>query len=223
MKKFIFTILALVGTMSLNAQVVKLMKNGEIVAKYKASLVDEVLFEEEPTFPFGQGEAEATIDGKTVYVKWVQLWENGPRFAEYNVGAANNKAEDYGEYFSWAANIAETQWGPAWRMPTKEELTALIANCTCTYTTQNEVSGILIKGKDGYTKNSIFLPCAGYYENGNLIPYAFSYIYWSSDKGGIDNLAIGLHDFNGNHGVKVNETIHTNVCSGSVRAVLVEE
>ena len=48
------------------------------------------------------------------------------------------------------------------------------------------------------------------------------HIYWSSDKGGID-YAIGLHDFNGNHGVKVNETIRINDCSGSVRAVLVEE
>ena len=50
MKKIIFTLLALVGTMSMNAQkvqVMKIMKNGEVIAKYKAAEADEVVFVEE--------------------------------------------------------------------------------------------------------------------------------------------------------------------------------
>ena len=38
-------------------------------------------------------------------VVWTQLWENGPKFAEYNVGAANNKAEDYGGYYCWGGSV----------------------------------------------------------------------------------------------------------------------
>ena len=40
------------------------------------------------------GKATATINGKTIDVNWVQLWENGPKFAEYNVGATS--VTDYG-------------------------------------------------------------------------------------------------------------------------------
>ena len=34
-------------------------------------------------------------------MKWIQLWENGPKFAEYNVGVTNGKAESYGGYYTW--------------------------------------------------------------------------------------------------------------------------
>ncbi|MDO4824289.1 MAG: hypothetical protein Q4A08_09010, partial [Bacteroidales bacterium] len=39
-----------------------------------------------PTPSATTGTAKATIGGSEVDVKWVQLWENGPKFAEYNVG-----------------------------------------------------------------------------------------------------------------------------------------
>ena len=145
MKKIIFTLLALVGTMSMNAQIMKIMKGNTVVATYRSTQADNVVFEEAPTFPFGQGEAEATIDGKTVYVKWIQLWENGPKFAEYNVGATS--VADYGGYYTWGGtykngkdiawngdyntgtsklsgdtDTATKLWGSNWRMPTNDEL-----------------------------------------------------------------------------------------------------
>ncbi len=139
---------------------------------------------------FGQGRAFAKApDCK---VTWIQLWENGPKFAEYNIGATS--ATDYGGYYTWGGtyangegitwtddhikgtsnlsctgdNITDTAtklWGENWRMPTREELEALVndKNCTCTWTTQNSVAGLLCTGKEGtaYASNSVFLPPAG--------------------------------------------------------------
>ena len=105
------------------------------------------------TFPFGQGKEAAEGIGK---VRWVQLWENGPKFAEYNVGATS--ATEYGGYYTWGGtyangkgitwtddhiegtsnlsctgdNITDTAtklWGENWRMPTKEEFSNLLAKC----------------------------------------------------------------------------------------------
>ena len=140
------------------------------------------------------------------YVKWVQLWKNGPKFAEYNVGAKS--ATEYGGYYTWGGTYANGEgitwkddhnegsvalfgtddtatnlWGGNWRMPTKEEFDALLKkeNCTCTWTTQNGVNGLLCQGKEGtaYASNSVFLPAAGRYENG--IPKDTNIgFYWSS-------------------------------------------
>ena len=223
MKKIIFTLLALVGTMSMNAQVMKpgmeILKNGVVVATYTADQADEVVFKEVPAFPFGQGEAEATGIGK---VKWVQLWENGPKFAEYNVGAT--LATEYGGYFEWSstADIATTQWGIKWRMPKKAELEALLnnQNCTCTWTTQNGVKGLLCKGKENtaYSSNSVFLPAAGDFYDGRVLNKGNFGNYWSSTASGSINAYFlffssgDLEMFDSSRGVGY-----------SVRAVLAEE
>ena len=38
-----------------------------------------------------------------IEVGWVQLWPGGPKFAAYNVGAADNAATAYGDYYMWGA------------------------------------------------------------------------------------------------------------------------
>lgn len=141
-----------------------------------------------------------------VEVNWVQLWDGGPRFAEYNVGAENNRAEDYGSYYCWGKttdkDASETYyngysalagnddtainlWGSNWRMPTAEEFTALLENCTCTWTTDYNgtgINGILCTGKDGtaFASNSIFFPAAGCWSNGEVKSYGNYGYYWSS-------------------------------------------
>ena len=116
--------------------------------------------------PATTGTAEATIGENNVDVKWIQLWKDGPKFAEYNYGAANNKPEDYGtlKNGNTAADKDKVSalWGSNWRLPTPEEYEALIDNCTCTWTTIEEVNGYKITGKGTYSSNSIFLPAAGY-------------------------------------------------------------
>ena len=95
------------------------------------------------------GTAKATIGGEEVDVKWVQLWAGGPKFAEYNVGVTNGKAESFGGYYCWGSSIdsdpekacykgigdlsgeydtAYKLWGENWRMPTNAEYQALVGN-----------------------------------------------------------------------------------------------
>jgi len=128
----------------------------------------------------------------------VQLWANGPYWAECNVGAT--KPEEYGYYFWWgdtvgykrendawvasdgstssfsfisgnvptygkdnaallsagyidstgnlvaAHDAATAHRGSPWRMPTSDEIQALINNCTTTWITTNGVYGGLVTG-----------------------------------------------------------------------------
>ena len=217
MKKIIFTLLALVGTMSMNAQIVKLYKNGELKYTYSISEIDEVVFEEE-VLPFGQDEAAAKDIGN---VRWIQLWENGPKFAEYNVGVTDGKAESFGGYYTWADNIATTQWGEKWRMPTRAEFDALLnnQNCTCTWTTQNGVKGLLCKGKENtdYSSNSVFLPAAGLCDDGDVHGQGDYGLYWSSTP----NDRYGAYSLNFDSGRQgVNDSDRNG--GFSVRAVLNE-
>jgi len=56
-------------------------------------------------------------------------------------------------------DAACVNWGPSWRMPSKEQCDELIANCTWTWTSMNGVNGQLVTGPNG---KSIFLPAANY-------------------------------------------------------------
>ena len=157
-------------------------------------------------------DVELTVDAE-ISLGGVQLWENGPYWAECNVGA--NHPEECGYYFWWgdvggykrdafndwisvvdstrfsfvgdncptynksisqlkssgyidesgnlvvAHDAATVHLGAPWRMPTDAEFSALISNCTTTWTTRNGVSGRLVMGKGAYSLKSIFLPAAG--------------------------------------------------------------
>ena len=79
--------------------------------------------------------------------------------------------------------------GEGWRMPTKEEWTELMNNCSWEWTTMNGINGYLISGKkSGFTENSIFLPAAGIWEESsfnpnNSSPWSVAGSYWSSNLG----------------------------------------
>ena len=159
------------------------------------------------------GTAKATIGGSEVDVNWVQLWENGPKFAEYNVGATS--ATEYDGYYTWISDInhdyytdldydgpywtdgnllegnddnAIKFWGTNWRTPTIEELTALINNCDAEWTDNYNNSGIkgrIYTGQGDYSSNSVFLPAAGLFASYNDYPeeQGESGNYWSSTSG----------------------------------------
>jgi hypothetical protein len=61
-----------------------------------------------------------------------------------------------------AYDAATAHLGAPWRMPTNDEIQALVDNCTTTWITTNGVCGRLVTGKDAYADRSIFLPAAGY-------------------------------------------------------------
>ncbi|MCQ2052234.1 MAG: DUF1566 domain-containing protein [Bacteroidaceae bacterium] len=152
---------------------------------------------------FCTGKAEAKGIGK---VRWVQLWDGGPKFAEFNVGVTDGKEESFGGYYCWGSSInkdsnaafksgtdaltgtddtATNLWGSNWRMPTQKELAALLnqKNCICTWTENYKgtgVNGLLCTGKDAYSSNSVFLPAAGYCYGGDVRGQGNYGHYWSS-------------------------------------------
>ena len=191
--------------------------------------------------PFKIGTAKATIGGSEVDVNWVQLWEDGPKFAEYNVGVTDGKAESYGGYYAWGgsqdkvddhntgnvvltgdADTATKLWGSAWRMPTKAELDDLLANCDVEWTTVNGVNGRKFTGKGDFDSNSVFLPAAGYCSQGNVYENSSGH-YWSSTPTGnqYSYYAFYAYYLYFNSGDQYVSDIHRFIGS-SVRAVLAE-
>ena len=105
------------------------------------------------------GTAEATINGATKTISWVQLWIGGPRIATENVA----------EYMTWtdARKTGDDYvWGKNWRTPSLDEVKA-IANASSmlnteivngTYEYNNNRHGFTLNGKQpGYTANKLFL------------------------------------------------------------------
>ena len=239
MKKILFSLVALVCSMSMNAQVMKVMKGNVVVATYTADQADNVVFEEAQGSTT-TGTAKATIGSSEVDVNWVQLWADGPKFAEYNVGVTDGRAESYGGYYCWGkstdqepngnykdgsdalTNTDDTAydlWGSAWRMPRKDELEALCneSNCTITWKNVNGVNGCEFTGKGDYASNSVFLPAAGYCYFGDVIGQGVSGVYWSSTPNGSD-FAFDLYFYSGGQSVYS----VSRYFGFSVRAVLAE-
>lgn len=73
-------------------------------------------------------------------------------------------------------DAARANWGAAWRMPTLDELKELEEKCTWTWTSQDGHYGYRVTGPNG---KSIFLPAAGYYDDGGL-HHESEGLYWSS-------------------------------------------
>ena len=155
----------------------------------------------EKPFPEGsRGKAYATTPNCDV--NWVQLWEGGPKFAEYNVGATSasesgglycwgktidkdeNRAHKSGGSLSGADDTATNLWGENWRMPTNEELQSLLDNCDVeAIKDPNDEEKILGKkfiGKGDYASNSVFLPAAGRFYLIGLEDLHYDGYYWSS-------------------------------------------
>lgn len=60
-------------------------------------------------------------------------------------------------------DIATSKWGGQWRIPTWKEWQELYEKCTWEWTQLNGVNGMNVTGPNG---NSIFLPAAGYMDDG---------------------------------------------------------
>lgn len=103
----------------------------------------------------------------------------GSHFSKYSSNV------DYKSVLDVSDDVAHQCWGGGWRMPTDEDLTELIENCTWEWTTQNGVNGVKVSSLKN--KNSVFLPAAGYrrghlYENAvaSLHEVGSMGLYWSS-------------------------------------------
>ena len=133
---------------------------------------------------FAWGEIDGYNSGKTEFSLRTYKWCNGSTgtMTKYcthgnygNNGFTDNKTE-----LELEDDAAYVNWGPAWRMPSKEQLQELINSSytTTTWTTQNGVYGRKITSKSN--GNSIFLPAAGYRSSDSSLDGAGSYgKYWS--------------------------------------------
>lgn len=202
---------------------------------------------------FGRGEASRNIEGGgTTKVKWVQLWENGPKWAEYNVGSDTN--HDYNAYYTWggsykngssiawqddhykergdlkwnedptkATDTATKLWGSNWRMPTYEEFWDLSNNL---YTTSEWVANYNGTDKAGW----VFTGKDDYSKNSVFFPVAGKCIStgvgFVGSNGGywssIDNIQDTAYDFIFNS-QDMGTTAESYSIGYSVRAILYEE
>ncbi|MBQ6245796.1 MAG: leucine-rich repeat protein, partial [Kiritimatiellae bacterium] len=81
-----------------------------------------------------------------------------------------------------AHDAAHVQCGGNWRMPTKDELSALgnTNNCNWAWTTTNGVNGYVVSGRGDYASASIFLPAASDGYGTSIRNAGSSGNYWSS-------------------------------------------
>ena len=124
---------------------------------------------------FAWGETEP----KSNYSWSTYKWCNG----SYNSLTKYNTSSSYGTVDNKTVldpedDAAHVNWGGSWRMPTDEEWTELIDNCTWTWTTENGVNGRLVTSNTN--GNSIFLPAAGYRNGTYLFLAGSDGYYWSS-------------------------------------------
>ena len=99
-----------------------------------------------------------------------------------------------------AHDAAHVKWGGSWRMPTDAEFSALINNCTSTWTDRNGVYGRLVTGKGAYANRSIFLPAAGRGYDSTLSSLGSLGICWSSTPSDGSGYAWYLYFVSGDFG-----------------------
>lgn len=200
----LFVLIALPTVMIAQTRSVRYMvvtENDGNITVFNFNEVQSVTWAKQEPLPGSIGVAKATINGTNTKVKWIQLWEGGPKFAEYNVGVTDGKIESTGGYYAWGGNqdkvddyntdpfdltrdtdTANKLWGDNWRMPSQTELLGLLDNCTVEWTTVNGVNGRLFTGKGVYACNSVFFPAVGHWENNGITGYGDKGFYWSSTR-----------------------------------------
>ena len=132
---------------------------------------------------------------------------SGTKWATMNVGAASET--DYGNYYQYgkgAAQYAATSgdsiysgtedpldssvdtaaqvWGGSWHMPTRVQMQELTANTTYQWVTDYKDSGI--NGGTFTATNGavLFIPAAGYWDNGGQGKVGNNGYYWGSSPDG---------------------------------------
>ncbi len=131
-----------------------------------------------------QGNAWVATDGSSSNFRF---WDSSKSMQTYNKSISTLQSDGWvvlkdGAYvLASEHDAAQVQWGGGWRMPTDQEMDDLCHNkCDWTWTTQNGVNGYIVSGRGDYAAASIFLPCAGYGEEGALSDAGSDGKYWSA-------------------------------------------
>lgn len=111
----------------------------------------------------------------------VQLWADGPFWAEVNLGESGDP--DHPEYgalykFDDADAAVKSLLGQEWRVPSQADFNTLKNSSYCTKTWNSAKNGYTFTGAtEGYTDKSIFLPANKYWTpelNGGSFAWAFA-------------------------------------------------
>lgn len=139
---------------------------------------------------YAWGETEPKSDYSWSTYKWGSSSFNLTKYnTKSTCGAVDNKT-----VLNPEDDVVHGKLGGDWRMPTYAEWTELLTNCTWTWTTNHNesgISGIIVTGHNG---NSIFFPAAGYRDDTNLLDAGSAGGYWSS------SLTTGEPDYAGSVG-----------------------
>ena len=160
-------------------------------------------------FAWGQTDnAVATnfVDSKNYPYSWATYEHcNG----SYNTLTKYNTSTSYGENPDHITTLkpvddAATQiMGGDWRMPTQDEFQELLDNTDKLWTTINGVNGYkFTSNKEGYQNNSIFIPAAGYCDDGSVYGVGnYGYVWSSSLTASNPRNAWCLYFYSGNCGI----------------------
>ena len=81
-------------------------------------------------------------------------------------------------------DAARVNWGGEWKMPSRNDVAELTANCTRKDTTINGVQGLIFRGSNG---NYIFVPCCGHKDANGVIGEPEGIGFWTSTASGSSN------------------------------------
>lgn len=107
-------------------------------------------------FAWGETESKGYYEYSTY--KWCQGSSTTLTKYCYNSNYGYNGYTDNKLELDTEDDAAYVNWGPTWRMPSKEQIIELQMKCSWKWTNQNGVNGMLVTGPNGA---SIFLPSGG--------------------------------------------------------------
>lgn len=120
-------------------------------------------------------------------------WGETATKSEYNWSTYKYLNKSKKSYIDIGSNIAGTQydvattnWGAPWRMPSETQMQELLDYTTSKWTTQNGVFGLKFTGSNGGT---VFLPAAGGRQDGEIGDEGTGGYYWSSSSSSLYEIA----------------------------------
>ena len=155
-------------------------------------------------------------DGTIAGIEYVDLGLS-VKWAPFNIGATS--PTECGDYFAWGEIETKTEyteansltfgiymddiggnpqydaaraiWGSTWRLPSREEIEEIVAECTWEWTSVDGMNGCKITGPNG---NHIFVPAAGCYIGAELKMLGQNGMYHSYKMcGDYVNFSYGFH------------------------------
>ena len=124
------------------------------------------------------------------------LWNDGVDGLGYPQNITKYNRTDHKVYLSSTDDAASVQLGGKWRLPTDKEILELLEQCSWTFVSDYEGTGIKGYQVTGSTQESIFLPLSGWYRFDaptTLRTSNLSAGYWASRRDSEPNAALQLY------------------------------